>query len=57
MSTLLQPTFIILLFVLVRASDIAIGSAIARDTIRAIFYGIVAILSIIAVVIILFGLH
>jgi hypothetical protein len=56
MSTLLQPQFIILLFVLVRSGDIAIGSARARDTIRALCYGIVAILAIIAVVIILFGL-
>jgi hypothetical protein len=30
MKTLLQPTFIILLFVLVRAGDFAISAAIAR---------------------------
>lgn len=57
MSTLLQPQIIILLFVLVRSFDIAVSSAIAHDTIRAIAYGIVAVLAIIASIIILFGLH
>ena len=57
MSTLLQPQIIVLLFVLVRSFDIAVSSAIARDTIRAIVYGIVAVLAIIASIIILFGLH
>lgn len=50
MSTLLNPQFIVVLFVLVRAGDIAIGSAIARDTVRAIFYAVVAILALIYVV-------
>ena len=57
MTTLLQPQIIVLLFVLVRSFDIAVSSAIARDTIRAIAYGIVAVLAIIASIIILFGLH
>jgi len=56
MSTLLQPLFIILLFVLVRSGDIAIGSALARDWARFVFYVIVAILALIAVVISL-GFH
>lgn len=50
MSTLLQPFFILVLYVLVRSADIAISASIARDIIRAIFYGIVAILALIYVV-------
>lgn len=57
MSTLLQPQIIVLLFALVMSFDMAVSSAIARDTIRAIAYGIVAVLAIIASIIILFGLH
>ena len=55
MSTLINPQFILVLFVLIRAGDIAISAAIARDTIRAICYAIVAILSIIFVVLTLVG--
>jgi hypothetical protein len=57
MSGLLQSTFILMLFVLVRSADIAISSGIARDTIRAIVYGIVAILALIVVVLNLVGGH
>jgi hypothetical protein len=57
MNTLLQPLFIITLFVLVRSGDIAISAGQSRDTIRALLYGIVAILALVAVVIALFGLH
>jgi hypothetical protein len=46
---------IIVIYVLIRSADIAISSAIARDLVRAIFYGIVAILSLVFVVLSLFG--
>jgi hypothetical protein len=55
MSTFINPTFILVLFVLVRAGDIAISAAIARDTIRAIFYAIVSIFAMIFVVLTLVG--
>lgn len=55
MHTILQPLFIVLLFVLVRAADLAIAAGIARNTIRAICYGIVAVLALIVVVITLLG--
>ena len=57
MKAVLQPLFIILLFVLVRAGDLAITSALAHSYIRAVGYGVVAILALIAVIIILLGLH
>ena len=56
MHTLIQFQFIVLLFVLVRAGDIAIGAAYTRDTIRALVYGIVALLALIAVILTLLGL-
>jgi hypothetical protein len=49
MRTLIQPLFVLLLFVCVRSGDIAIGAAVARDVLRAILYGIVAILALIAI--------
>ena len=57
MNTLIQPLFILVFYVLIRSADIAISASIARDIVRAIFYGIVAILALIYVVITLFGLH
>ena len=48
---------VLLLFVLVRAGDIAIGAAVVRDVLRAIFYGIVAVLALIALIVVVFGLH
>lgn len=57
MSTFLQPQFVILFYVLLRAADIAIGASIARDVIRAVLYGIIAIFAIVIVVSALFGLH
>lgn len=57
MHTLIDPTFILVLFVLIRAGDIAITAGIARDTLRAILYGIVAILALVAVVVTLLALH
>lgn len=53
MHTLLQPLVIILLFVLVRSADLAISAGIARDLIRTICYGIVAILALVAMVLLL----
>lgn len=51
---LLQPLFIVLLFIVVRSGDIAITSAQMKDTIRAICYGIVAILALIALILSVF---
>jgi hypothetical protein len=56
MERLIQPVVVVLLFVLVRAGDIAIGAALARDTVRAIIYGIVAVLAVIALIVSL-GVH
>lgn len=57
MSTILQPIFILVLFVLIHSADISITAGTARCTIRAVAYGIVAILALIAVVIMLLGVH
>lgn len=57
MNTLIQLFFIIALYVLIRSADMAISASIVRDIIRAIFYGIVAILALIYIVITLFGLQ
>jgi hypothetical protein len=51
MKNLIQPTIILLLFVFVRCADIAITSAMVRSTIRAVTYGIVAILALIALIV------
>lgn len=51
MHTLIQPLVVLLLFVLVRAGDLAISSAMARDTIRAVLYGLVAIRALIALIV------
>jgi hypothetical protein len=47
----LAPMIILLLFIAVRSGDLAIMYAIARDSIRAIAYGVVAILAVVALVI------
>jgi hypothetical protein len=47
---MLQPIIILLLFIVVRAGDLAISASNARDFIRAIVYGIVAILALVALV-------
>jgi hypothetical protein len=57
MHTLIEPLNVILLFVLIRAGDIAIGAAVARDALRAIFYGVVSLLALIAMIVVVFGLH
>lgn len=55
MHTLLQPIFIVLLFALVCSADRAISAGVARDYIRAICYGIVAILALVVVTMALLG--
>lgn len=56
MHTLLQPLFVIVLFVCVRSGDLAISAAIGRDTLRAILYGLTALLALIVIIVTLFGL-
>ncbi len=65
MRTLIQPTFVLLLFVLVRASDLAIGRPVRtatgeqtrpRSWVWTLLYGIVAVLALLAVLVILFGI-
>lgn len=51
MKSLIQPTTILLLFICVRSGDLAIGAAIARDVLRAVLYGVVALLALIALII------
>jgi hypothetical protein len=48
---LLAPTIILVLFICVRSGDIAITAARVNDVIRAICYGIVALLALITLVI------
>lgn len=55
MSTFINPQFILVFFILIRAGDLAISAAIARDTIRSVFYAISSILAIIFVVLTLVG--
>ena len=47
MNIIFAASFIIVLYVFGRSLDIAISSARANDVIRAIFYGLVALLAII----------
>ena len=56
LKSLIDATFILILFVLVRSSDIVIGAIVARDYLRIAFYGLVALLSLIWVLIKLLGL-
>lgn len=46
---------ILVIYALVRSADLAISHAIARDVIRAVIYGIVAVLALVFVVLSLFG--
>jgi hypothetical protein len=55
MSVLIQSTFVLVLFVLVRCADLSISAAIARGYIRAFAYGLVAVLALVYVVFALFG--
>lgn len=50
MHQLLNFSMIVLLFVLVRAGDLAITHALTRDIIRAVAYGLVAILALIVLI-------
>lgn len=56
MHNLIQPLFVLVLFVCVRAGDLAIDAAIGRDTLRAILYGLTALLALIVIIVTLFGL-
>lgn len=56
MQPFIQAAFITVLFVLVRAGDLAISAAIAHSYIRAFCYGIVAILALAFVVLALLHL-
>lgn len=54
MKALIQPNTVLLLFVCVRSADLAISSALAKSTIRAVCYGIVAVLALVALLFLLF---
>lgn len=54
MHTLIQPFFVLVLFVLVRCADLAISAGVARDTLRAIAYAVPAVLALLYVVFSLF---
>lgn len=51
-----QPTFVLVLFVFVRCTDLAITYGMSRSYIRAIAYAVVALLALIAVIMLL-GIH
>ncbi len=53
MKALLTAQMVVLLFVLVRSADLAITNALVRSIIRAVAYGIIAILALIAVILVL----
>lgn len=55
MHSLLTIPAITLLFVLARSSDLAISSALVHSIIRAVAYGVVAVLSLIVVLVALAG--
>lgn len=50
MSHFLQFPIILLLFVCVRAGDLAISAGVARDVLRAVLYAVVSLLALIALV-------
>lgn len=50
MHDLLQPLIVLLLFTCVRGGDLAISYAVARDTLRAVLYGLVALLALIVLI-------
>ena len=54
MKALIGFNVVLLLFVCVRCADLAITAALARSIIRAICYGVVALLALIALVLALF---
>ncbi len=50
MRALFTAQMVVLVFVLVRSADLAITNALARSIIRAVFYGVIALLALIAVI-------
>lgn len=56
MSTILQPTFILLLFVLIRSGDISISAIVARNATRAVIYGLLALIALLGMFV-MFGAH
>lgn len=50
-NVLLQPLMIVMLYVLLRAGDIAIGAITAHAVVRAALYGLVALLALVVLVI------
>ncbi len=50
MRALFTAQMVILVFVLVRSADLAITNALVRSIIRAVFYSIIALLALIAVI-------
>lgn len=56
MKTLIDPHFILVLAVCVSFGILAFDAATGRRTVRAVLYGVVAVLALIAVIVLLFGL-
>jgi len=52
---LVQPLFVMLVFITVRCGDIAITAGMARQYVHAIIYGIVAVLALVAAIIYALG--
>lgn len=55
MQKWLQPQLIFLLFVMVRSGHLAIAAIMAKDTLWAVLYIIIAILALLSAALILFG--
>lgn len=53
MKVLFTAQIVVLVFVLVCSADLAITNALVRSIIRAVFYGVVALLALIAVILVL----
>lgn len=53
MKVLIQPTVVLILFVTVRCADLSITYAIGRSFVRAVVYGLVALLALIALLVLL----
>jgi hypothetical protein len=51
MKALIQPQIILLLFICIRSADLAITSGLAKSYVRAICYGVVALLALIALIV------
>lgn len=57
MHALIEPLNAVLLYALVRAGDLAICAAVARDILRAVIYGIVALLALVAMIVMVLAIH